>query len=352
MSFLPDAGAHHPQTGQAVSVAPLNIKKKVKKIRRRGLVSGVQLELPPSPQPSPSPPQTAITFTAEWDLAENSFVFTPFDSSYPRSSVSPHFVPNPIPVDVEDGTLPYSPALSTPSVYSQSMLSPHHPQLPFIQTTWSEQETTTETVSVEPSQTPGSSPGTPLSTIFDEESLYSHGRKLSQSTAASSIMDDSPISASAADASRSFDKEVEHSWPVPKRSERRADSESYEGMDRDLLVAPMHAFEQMLWDSTVAVSQPKQLRTHPTRSTSLSPTSRPLSDVPRSTEPRMSRFSSYSAQVSDTSVQLKSIQRLMSGRISQTVATMHYTPVPASSSLRQQLHMQISKALGTVLLKR
>ena len=73
-------------------------------------MTDVQLNLPPTPQPplrtpqaqtpvSPSP-QTALTFTAEWDLHQRAFVFTPFETSYPLSATSLYPSVSPVPDDV------------------------------------------------------------------------------------------------------------------------------------------------------------------------------------------------------------------------------------------------------------
>lgn len=276
-------------------------------------MSGVHLVLPPSPQPSSSPPQTAIAFTAEWDLTENTFIFTPFDSLYPRSAMSHHFASSPIPVNVDEEPFPYSPALSSPSVYSQSMASPRHPGLPGIQTVWEDKKDVVEDVSFDSSRTPGScnsSPCTPVSAIFDRESLYSHARNLSQSTTASSVTyvkDDyspiSPIVPSPRQAINALEKELELSAPLVNVRHHSAVGEYDEIviMDRDLLLAPMDAFEQMLWDSTETESQVIQRKVSSRiAKQSCGSMHRTIPDVPRSAESNTSRFSSYSTQVSRT----------------------------------------------------
>ncbi|KAF7798837.1 hypothetical protein EIP86_010063 [Pleurotus ostreatoroseus] len=183
---------------QAVNVAPLKI---VKKNRRKGLVSSVPLVLPPSPPPSPplftctsdsspiSLPQSALAFTAEWDLGQKTFVLTPLDSPSSRTAASPSRI-NAIPVNVEDDLRPISIALSTPSLYSPSILS-RHPDLPVLQhspSPRSEVPIIDLTIEEDADYSP-SCVGTPVSSIFDREPGYSHSRNFSQSTAASSMFE-------------------------------------------------------------------------------------------------------------------------------------------------------------------
>lgn len=289
-------------------VAPLNIKKKVKQFRRRGIVSGVHLQLPSSPRPVPTSPLPEITFTAEWDLDQNTFVFTPLDNTYPRSAVSSEFPSSLIPVNVDEDSSPCSSALSSPSIYSFSSASPRHPRLPVVETAWSSKEEVAESASPDSSRIPysptHSSPSTPVSPIFDRESIYSHGRKLSQSTTASSIVDDeddcavtSPATICRVEALHVFKKELNRFVPVTKVDDHKTGSGCYDAMDRDLLLAPMEAFEQSLWNSTEAESQAVQRRTQRKPVKARPIVHKPLPDVPRSAESNTSRFSSDSEEV-------------------------------------------------------
>lgn len=280
------------QASQAVSVAPLNVRKNVKKNRRRGLISGVALDLPPSPLPTPSPPHTSITFTAEWDLTQKSFIFTPFNPGYPLAPTAPHFMRDmtPIPVNVDED-VPYSPPLSAPSVYS-AVTSPHHPCLSAIQTTWTMKGSTPSIASRSTSSpdSTDSSPCTPVSPIFDDDSMYSHGRKLSQSTVASSVTDLSDEE----DVVQSK-METEASARSARSGDKKAGTDNHQQLDRDLLLTPLSAFEQMMYEQMVP--EPRSIR----RTASTSPIARPnasrrpLPDVPITAK---STFSIYSSQVS------------------------------------------------------
>ncbi|KAI0753443.1 hypothetical protein C8Q80DRAFT_513497 [Daedaleopsis nitida] len=92
----------------------------VKKMRRRvALLTGVHLNLPHSPVVGPSPPGSsrAWTFTAEWDSAQDEFVFSELESSSSGSlsgglSLTPasaRFFSNPIPFDVSEDDVTSSP---------------------------------------------------------------------------------------------------------------------------------------------------------------------------------------------------------------------------------------------------
>lgn len=181
---------------QAVNVAPLNIKKN----RRKGIASGIQLVLPPSAPASPlwsagvsspstlSTPQSALAFTAEWDLTQKTFVITPLDSPSPQSAGSPRSVGNSVPTNVEEDLRSTSPTLSSPSVYTPSVLIPH-PDLPALQHP-SLPRTKVSVIDLTTDQDEDYSPscaGTPVSSIFDREICYSHSRNVSQSTTASSM---------------------------------------------------------------------------------------------------------------------------------------------------------------------
>ncbi|KAK7691317.1 hypothetical protein QCA50_004711 [Cerrena zonata] len=225
-----------------VNIEPLHIHKKsgvtpldIKKIRRRGLPTGVQLILPPSPLPPPrsplglpplsaSTPQTALTFTAEFDLGHGGFIFTPFQTSYPSTATSPNFIVSPVPDDV--------------GLETMSVADTHH-------------------VDIANPPSPASSTGSnsPCSEIFDIDSIY-QSRKMSSSTAPSSA---EPLSARPQTSTSSFTKELTihlfeeelHRNAPNDIGESKLDKEFYDEIDEDLLAAPMDVFERMLWESTV-----------------------------------------------------------------------------------------------------
>lgn len=311
--------SHELQVVPAADTAPLNIKK----IRRRGLVSGVHLVLPPSPLPlassnlapplhTSSTPGSALTFTAEWDLTHNTFVFTPFESDHPQSTDSPRFLLSPVPINVEDDPFARGTAPSTPSPYTPSsirgIISPVPASAP-IRHSWSEEViiVTDETDMPDPSgsnTTASSAPSTPVSPIFDSPlstKRYSHGRKSSQSTVASSVTDlslpeaEKPPALPPKDdgALYAFEKEL-HCVVSPGIESGDFSEECYEGLDQDLLLAPMDVFERMLWEATL----PERQRTRRKAKAKLHGTvqRRPPFDVPRNTP--SSAFSLYSVDVS------------------------------------------------------
>ncbi|KAI0077207.1 hypothetical protein K474DRAFT_1643653 [Panus rudis PR-1116 ss-1] len=253
------------ENGSRPSIAPLQIHKKannvapldIKKIRRRGLRTGVQLVLPPSPLPLPrsplaiSPrtpkssasntPQTALTFTAEWDLTQKTFVFTPtpFESTYSPSQISPRCILSPVPDDV---------GLETLSVMDKPSMN-------------GDQETQSLRSPQSRPSSPASSVSSKCSEIFDSDAdgIY-HARKMSSASTAPSSA--SPLSAKqeASESSSSLSKQItvhlfeeELSRSVPSsESERRPslDQDLYDELDEDLLAAPMDVFERILWEST------------------------------------------------------------------------------------------------------
>lgn len=270
---------------KAAHVAPLNIKK----IRRRGFMNGVeavQLHLPPSPlppvrsplgvsqvttppsqtsltfnlPPATPTPQTALTFTAEWDLTQRTFVFTPFETAFssppmvftPRSAGSTY---SPIPDDVKSiitvaGSRPGSPAVIAFAPEEHTIV--RHAlsiQVPAIDVT--------DVEVVPPS--PSSSVDTPLSEIFDERPCLSHSRKSSQTTL-SPVSPVDALSSKVGSSSSSLAKqmnlhvleeELNRSMHVSERKDKNViDSKVYDELDEDVLMAPMAAFEQMFWDST------------------------------------------------------------------------------------------------------
>lgn len=273
------------------------MRRNLKKIRRRGLVSGVHLDLPPSPIPTPSPPQTSITFTAEWDWTQKSFVFTPFDTTCPLAPTTTHFSRDTvtIPENVEDDYFSHSPALSTPSVYSVSISSPYHPSLSAIDIEWVGKGTSSSVTSgssLSPDSS-HSSPCTPVSEIFDNDSFYSHSRKSSQSTVASSV-DDLSGSFSEDEAKKdALDEFIDElsSSTVPTAIDDQILDSIISRRPRDLLLQPLSMYDQTLYRSPEI--KPLAIR----RPASASPISkpsrgrRPLPDAPISAKSTLSIYS-------------------------------------------------------------
>ncbi|TCD64481.1 hypothetical protein EIP91_004042 [Steccherinum ochraceum] len=247
-----------------VNVAPLTIRKAnvapldIKKIRRRGFMTGVQLDLPPTPQPpqrSPlaisttmplsPPPSTALTFTAEWDLTQRAFVFTPFETSYPLSATSPYPTVSPVPDDV--ASVSDTVALAEDEVVPVEITPP----------------------------SPSSSVSTPYSELFDDASVYSQDddvmREL-ESSAPSSASAPSmsphglytkPEASSSSSLSRLvtlhlFEEELHRAIPADS-NDSDFDKECYEEMEEDLILAPNDVFERMLWESTKSDARLSQL---------------------------------------------------------------------------------------------
>ncbi|KAJ3550296.1 hypothetical protein NM688_g5093 [Phlebia brevispora] len=299
---------------QAVNVAPLNIKK----IRRRALVSGVHLALPPSPRPyveasgssASSTPHSALTFTAEWDLTQKAFVITPLEPSYPQSTTSSHFASSPVPINVDEDSLPISPSFSVPSVYSPSFLNPH-PDLPSSLQQVSFERDKVSVIDLTTDDEAEYSPSsvcTPVSSIFDRELVYSHGRNLSQSTTASSIYtgeldDEKPYEEARPDS----DEEREPPSPIAKDERYLA---RLRGENLELS-------EQRLWRSDAPVSCPDI--EHQRQQVFPPCPRRPLPDVPRCT----SDFYSIESfpQLDSPSVTGKSIRRQLSAQISKAFTT-------------------------------
>lgn len=318
-----------PQAVPADITAPLNVKK----ARRRGLVSGVHLVLPPSPLPltssnlavptprTSSTPGTALTFTAEWDLTQKTFVFTPFESDTPSSAGTPMFILSPVPVNVDhadDDSLPRSPAPSTPSLYAPSRSSMQvliSPAPARVRRSWTEGLVVVTDAPAEsrPSRlhdsSPASEPSTPVSPIFDSPPpppKHAHARSASQSTAASSVTDlalpeaEQPPPASPkptpADAARhTFAQELLRAVPAA-RDGGDFSPDTYRELDADLLLSPMDVFERTLWEGTVPDSRRATLQRP------LAPPRRPPADVPRTAS---SAFSVYSLDVSVLSVRVR-----------------------------------------------
>jgi len=232
-----------------LSLGPIPAPLDIKKIRRRALTTNVRLVLPPSPLPPPrspvlfspallSPnsattPQTGLTFTAEWDLNRSTFVFTPFETSYPLSAISPVAKTSPIPDDVasevitvaesrygeDEQTSPASPSSSISSRYSDIFDTPISPS---IYSTFSHER--------RPST---ASTATPLSTT--EMSF-----KPEASSSSSSLNHQVTV--------QLFEDELHRTLHTESRTD--FDKGCYEEMDEDLLMAPMDVFTQMLWEST------------------------------------------------------------------------------------------------------
>ena len=321
--------------------------------------------LPPSPLPlgstlavptprTASTPGTALTFTAEWDLTQKTFVFTPFESEHPQSSSSPRFVLSPVPVSVEEDYFPRSPpAPATPSVYStyassrssmQAMISPTA-----FRRSWSG-DIAVVTDGPTPSglgDSSSSEPSTPVSPIFDSPDTFSHGRKLSHSTAASSVTDlslpdaEKPAASSHAGAEDDdYDGDVLHICDQElHRAAPPEFSTTYMELDRDLVLAPMDVFERTLWEATLPDA--RAMRRATKKQAPLTPQRKPLADVPSSA------FSVYSLEVSCRPVVIPhSLNLHTNPRLSQTSSSsVGGSPSSSKGSLRQQ----ISKALSSTL---
>ncbi|KAI0937739.1 hypothetical protein AcW1_003817 [Taiwanofungus camphoratus] len=199
-------------------VAPLNIKK----IRRRGLLSGVHLVLPPSPLSPPTPgltPQTSLTFTAEWDSTQEEFMFTPLENELPTSALSPHAPTSPVPEDF-DGELDMTPSSTAPC--------------------------------------PGSPCSSTSSGSSHPDSLFTHERKQSVSTCPTTALDD-PAKPSTSSASlpphislRLFQGEMQRVTAVAESE--AFDKTCLEGMDEDLLLHPWSAFDTLCWESVTELA--------------------------------------------------------------------------------------------------
>lgn len=226
-------------------------------------MSGVQLDLPPTPQPpqrSPlaisttiplsSPPSTALTFTAEWDLTQRAFVFTPFESSYPLSATSPYPTVSPVPDDVA-------------SVSDTVALTEDDDQAAPVEIT---------------PPSPSSSVSTPYSELFDDASVYSQDDDVMrepETSAPSSASAPSmsphglyakPEASSSSSLSRLvtlhlFEEELHRSIPADS-NDSDFDKECYEEMEEDLILAPKDVFERMLWESTREDARRSQLYLH------------------------------------------------------------------------------------------
>ncbi|EPT02420.1 hypothetical protein FOMPIDRAFT_1015236 [Fomitopsis schrenkii] len=213
----------------AISVAPLNIKK----MRRRGLLSGIHLVLPKTPLPPPTPrsghtPQTSLTFTAELDATGGGFLFTPITDDEPTSALSTHSTRSPVPDDIDGEFTPND-------IESEPPAAPRSPS----------------------SRSSASSSSSRSSTLFN------HGRKRSDtSTCASSVF-------TAEDAKPLEDEEAEEEMIIPATEEainmleselQRAapiaraksfDHSCFTGMDDALLLDPWQAFDSLCWTASV-----------------------------------------------------------------------------------------------------
>lgn len=245
------------------NTAPLNIKK----IRRRGLISGAHLALPPSPLPLPvftpsqpsSTPQTSFTFTAEFDGRQNTFVFTPFESDTPRStfSTSSKFLLSPVPLNVDENTsLPNSPAPSTSSPGNSSVfaLAPRSAALPYRKTWIEDDAPLPSDASASDSEgsddSPRSDPSTPVSDLFDAAPHSAHRRNFSGSTAASSMVDLSSQTQQSASASL---PRRSREWPELELPSSVGGSDlghGFDDLDKDILNSPMKAYAREMWQST------------------------------------------------------------------------------------------------------
>ncbi|KAH8103549.1 hypothetical protein BXZ70DRAFT_1005948 [Cristinia sonorae] len=270
-----------PLSTTPINVAPLVIRKAnvapldIKKIRRRGFMTGVQLDLPKTPQPAPrspliisttapmSPPlDTALTFTAEWDLTQRAFVFTPFEAAYPLSAASSHPTVSPIPDDVQS-----------------------------LADTVGLNERGDSLEDDDESPSPSSSATSPCSEIFDVDSVYSQDDSSSKDdctapSSASASSSPHALYSKPAASSSSFARQVtlnlfeEELHRVTSSESKKSDFDKgcYEEMDEDLLLAPMDVFHRMLYDTTEAEARRSMLFLN--KSTSHLPTKRSTEESP------------------------------------------------------------------------
>ncbi|PCH35722.1 hypothetical protein WOLCODRAFT_140045 [Wolfiporia cocos MD-104 SS10] len=255
------------KSARVAPVAPLNIKK----ARRKGLLSGVQLVLPTTPLPPSTPgmtPQTSLTFTAEWD-DDRGYLFTPLSSAPRSAAVTTQVSPRSIPDDITEE--------SHQEVELGSGLADHghdyRPESPM-------------------SCSSGSSDSSSRSSCYSGRSLFSesgplfiHERKPSTvSTCPSSVMDDTDAKTSESPCTREqaaqelvaqLEAEIHRTACV-----KQLDSSCLEGMDQALLLDPWSAFDLLCWES---VAQPPVLAdaSSPVRQRKMQfRKSKPLPDVP------------------------------------------------------------------------
>ncbi|KAL6305066.1 hypothetical protein BKA93DRAFT_229278 [Sparassis latifolia] len=196
-------------------ISPLNVKKN----RRRGLISGARLVLPPSPLPPATPgrtPQTALTFTAEWDSTEREFFFSPVSEEQPSSSISLKVLFSPVPVDID--------------AESHGI----------------------ESTRCTPPDTPYSSAD---SRSFPSDDIFIEERKESISTAPTSAVDgsrsihqESPVPPRVP--FYMFETEMRRSIAVSE-SDEAYDKTCFEGLDEDVLLHPWMAFDSLCWGSAI-----------------------------------------------------------------------------------------------------
>ncbi|TFY59661.1 hypothetical protein EVJ58_g5644 [Rhodofomes roseus] len=207
----------------AVPVAPLNIKK----MRRRGLLSGIHLVLPKTPLPPPTPnpghtPQTSLTFTAEVDESGRGFFFTPI-SDEPMSALSPQSTKSPVPDDIDGETNDIEP--EPPAEDPRSPGSP------------------------------SSSRSSASSLSSRSSSLFNHARKRSDtSTCPSSFEEDTkpiedPMSPAAEETINTLESELRRAAPIPRS--KSFDHSCFAGMDDALLLDPWQAFDLLCWTASV-----------------------------------------------------------------------------------------------------
>ncbi|GJE94638.1 hypothetical protein PsYK624_108090 [Phanerochaete sordida] len=352
------------------NTAPLNIKK----IRRRGLSNGVQLVLPPSPlplggtgAPLPSPPSSsshlappthlsppasvpgsALTFTAEWDRTQMSFVFAPLEPEPPHSAGSARSMPStPSPRTPLSawGARPVRPLPPVPHT-----AYPHRARHPPIPTPLSAPARRPRSAVVVDADADGdeadaggsaSEPGTPVSPLFDaplfDTPRYAHARKASQSTAASSVTDlTSPEDAPAPppkDAAPIVP--VAPAVPVVPRPKARSAPEAGARVSvRDRVL------EEELVDSPMGMSE-HELR------------GRAASDAQRAEKTREQEPRDAYEDPPWVHRRLPSDVPSTAGSSAFSVYSDDYTPYPAAGSpSKGSLRTQISKALSSTLLFR
>ncbi|KZT72433.1 hypothetical protein DAEQUDRAFT_763139 [Daedalea quercina L-15889] len=221
----------------AVPVAPLNIKK----MRRRGLLSGIHLVLPKTPLTPSTPntghtPQTSLTFTAELDATGRGFLFTPI-SDEPMSALSTQSTQSPVPDDIDGETNDIEP--------EPPAAAPRSP-------------------------CPGSpSSRSSASSLFSRSStLFNHERKLSDaSTCPSSVCPTDeedvkpnedlestlffvhPFSPAAEETINMLESELHRTAPIPRS--KSFDHSCFMGMDDALLLNPWQAFDSLCWTASV-----------------------------------------------------------------------------------------------------
>lgn len=272
------------------SVAPLNIKK----ARRRGIVSNTPLLiLPPSPDcdvdspvlgklPHGHSPQTALTFTAEWDLTRMAFVLTPYDAYYPLSADTPFSAST---------QLPYTPFAVTP-------ISPNmpHPSSPIPDVPDVVEHLRSDSLHAELRDQADARSSTQVmagTPFLYEDSVYSSdssdvdsllsGDRRSRSTAFSSIYEEP--SPKTQRCTSSFSQQItlnqfglDLQGYFQKTCSDAFDESLLGDLDEDVLRSPLGAFEQLCWQTTEERSTPGEYKTLARRGTMRR--NKPLPNIP------------------------------------------------------------------------